>query len=270
MAAKRSLGQHFLVDERIVARIGRALAPRPDEALLEIGPGRGALTADLLRRCDRMAAVELDATLVARLRARVAEDRLVLLERDVLRTPLRTVLKALGRADGERLVVAGNLPYNISKPIVQKLIQERDCVDRAVLMFQREVADRLTASPGTRRYAPLGVLAGFAFHIEPLFDVSPRCFSPAPRVLSTVTRWSAPHGPPLCHDDEKRLRLVLAASFARRRRTLRNNLKSALGDESRVEELLAAAEIDGSLRAEALAPAAFLRLASRWDLDALV
>lgn len=270
MAAKRSLGQHFLICDRTVARIGRAVAPRPDEALLEIGPGRGALTADLLRRCDRMAAVELDATLGADLRTRIPEDRLVLLERDILRTPLRTVLQALGRADGERLVIAGNLPYNISKPIVQKLIRERDCVDRAVLMFQREVADRLTASPGNRRYAPLGVLAGFAFHIEPLFDVPPGCFSPPPRVHSTVTRWSMTDAARLSDDDEQRLRLVLVACFARRRRTLRNNLKSALGDESRVDELLASAEIDGSLRAEALAPAAFSRLAARWDPDVLV
>jgi len=270
MAAKRFLGQHFLVDARTVARIGRALAPTPDEALLEIGPGRGALTNGLLRRCERMAAIELDPMLVARLRARIAEDRLLLLERDVLQTPLREVLQALGRSDGERLVIAGNLPYNISKPIVQKLIRERDCVSRAVLMFQREVAERLTASPGSRRYAPLGVLAGFVFRIEPLFDVPPRCFSPPPRVQSTVTRWSLADGPALGHDHEQRLRLVLAACFARRRRTLRNNLKSALGDESRVDDLLASADIDGSLRAEALAPSAFSRLATRWDPGALV
>jgi 16S rRNA (adenine1518-N6/adenine1519-N6)-dimethyltransferase len=265
MPSRRSLGQHFLIDRHAVRRIVAALEPRADEHVLEIGPGRGALTGELVRVAGRMAAVEFDATLVAGLRQRFDGDRLVLFERDVLRLELGAVLSALGAAHDGRLVVAGNLPYSISKPIVQMLIRERSRIDRAVLMFQREVADRITAGPGSRDYGPLGILAGFAFRIESLFDLPPRAFTPRPRIFSTVTRWSPRHEPSLGEGFERKLRGVLAACFARRRRTLRNNLRSALADPSAVDRLLAAAEIDGELRAEAVPPAGFLRLAALWD-----
>jgi 16S rRNA (adenine1518-N6/adenine1519-N6)-dimethyltransferase len=267
--AKRSLGQHFLVDRKAVGRILRATAATPGEPLLEIGPGRGALTADLLEQAGRMAAVEVDRELAARLRARF-DERLLLIEQDVLELELATVPGLLGFPDGRPLVVVGNLPYNISKPIVQSMIRQRAQVGRMVLMFQREVAQRLTARPGGKHYGPLGILAGLAYRIERLFELGPRAFAPPPKVVSAVTRWT-PREPALDPAAEPVLRTVLASCFARRRRTLRNNLRARLaGDEQRTDRLLEAAGIDGSLRAEAIDPAGFARLARLWPEDALI
>jgi 16S rRNA (adenine1518-N6/adenine1519-N6)-dimethyltransferase len=270
MAAKRSLGQNFLIDRRAVQRIVAALAPLSGEPVLEIGPGRGALTGDLIRAAGRIAAVEYDDALAERLRERFAATALDLRVQDVLQVDLAEVASALAADGAAPLVVVGNLPYNISKPIAQMLIRQRRHVDRAVLMFQREVARRLTARPGSRAYGPLSVLAGFAFRIERLFDLPPRAFWPRPGVVSTVTRWTRSEGPALAEGDEQRLRRVLAACFSRRRKTLRNNLRGIFGDDTRVDRLLEAASLDGGLRAEAVPPEGFSRLAARWDDTSLL
>jgi len=252
--SKPPLGQHFLIDQAALGRIVDALELRSGDWVLEIGPGRGALTDRLANAVDRLAAVELDRLLAARLRRRFAESRLVLFRQDALKLDLHEVLEALGAPPEARLTLAGNLPYGISKPIVQKLIRARHRVDRAVLMFQREVAARLTAVPGHRAYGPLGILAGWAFRIERLFDLPPRAFSPPPEVVSTVTHWVARPPGPRNDQEEARLRTVLAACFARRRRTLRNNLRAAVGNDARVDRLLTETGIDGELRAEVLPP----------------
>src|SRR5262245_31299105 len=155
---RRRFGQNFLVDARAVRRIVDALAPRPDETVVEIGPGRGALTEELLARVPRLTAIELDRDLAALLSARFGPERLVLLSRDVLDVGLAEL--------SPPLAVVGNLPYNVSKPVAMKLVGERAAIDRAVLMFQREVAERLLATPGTPAYGPLTVLSGLAFRIE--------------------------------------------------------------------------------------------------------
>ncbi len=262
--AKKALGQHFLVDRGAVKRIVDALGPHAGEPLLEIGPGRGVLTGPLIDAAGRIAAVELDDELAARLRSQHDPSKLILFTRDVLRLDLGEVLGSLGAPDGKRIVVAGNLPYNISKRVAQKLIRDRQHVDRAVLMFQREVATRLTADPGGRSYGPLSVLANLTYHVDALFDLPPHAFTPRPRVVSSVTRWRRRSGPALEPERERRLRAVLAVCFARRRRTLRNNLRAALRDDRRVEHLLAAIETPGDLRAETLEPAVFLRMADHW------
>lgn len=270
MRPVKSLGQNFLIDRGAVRRIVAALAPVRGEPVLEIGPGKGALTTDLVRAAGRIAAVEIDPALVSRLRSRFDADRLLLFEQDVLRLDPGAVLDALGTQAGARLIVAGNLPYRISKPVAQMLIRHRRRIDRAVLMFQREVANRVTAAPGGRNYGPLSVLLALTFRIEKLFDLPPRAFSPRPRVVSTVTRWQVRGDRSLNEEDERRLRTVLAACFARRRRTLRNNLRAVFGTDQRVARILADAGIDGGLRAEALPPADFLRLAALWDEAALL
>lgn len=261
--ARRRFGQNFLVDPRAVERILSLLDPRPGQRLLEIGPGRGALTARLIERAGTIAAVELDRDLARTLRQRFDDDALWLIEGDVLDLEARAVLDGLGAGHGERLTVVGNLPYNISKPVAQKLLEWRRDVSRAVLMFQREVALRLTAGPGSRDYGPLGVLAGLCYGIECRFDLPPRAFRPVPKVVSTVTEWR-PREQPLSPAREAAVRAVLATAFRHRRRTLHNNLRETLGDERTVAELLARAEVDGSLRAEALPPKVFLRLADAW------
>ncbi len=257
--AKKSLGQNFLVDPRAMSRIVTAAKPQ-DAWVLEIGPGRGALTRRLLAAARGMAAVELDRDLAAGLRNDRSFDGLVVIEGDILETPLSRVVELLGAEPRTPLVVVGNLPYNISKPIVQKLIRENCCVERAVLMFQREVAARLTAGPGSRDYGPFGILANKMFTIKKLFDLPPGSFRPRPKVDSTVTVWSsAADAPDPASANE--LRDCLAVCFASRRRTLRNNLRNLLDDGEAADRLLADANLDGKARAEAIPPEGFDRLA---------
>jgi len=262
---RRRFGQNFLVDPRAADRIVSSLDPRPGELVVEIGPGRGALTGALLERAGRVAAVELDRDLARLLRERFDPGRLVLLEGDFLRLSPEEIAAAAGFPSGTPLVLAGNLPFNVSKPVAAKLVRERSSVARAVLTFQREVALRLTAVPKTRAYGPLGILVGQAFVVRRLFDLKPSSFRPAPEVVSTVTAWT-PRGlaefPP---DAERPLRDCLAACFAHRRRTLENNLRSALpGSAEQVRALLEKAEIDPRRRAEEISPEDLRRLAALW------
>jgi 16S rRNA (adenine1518-N6/adenine1519-N6)-dimethyltransferase len=210
-----------------------------------------------------VAAIEIDRDLARDLRARFATPELALLERSVLDVTLDEVA-ALLEAPGAALRVVGNLPYNVSKPVADKLVRERARVARAVLMFQREVASRLTAAPGGRDYGPLTVLVGAAFAVERAFDLAPTSFRPPPRVVSTVTLWT-PRAEPLGPRAEAALRAALRAGFAQRRRTLRNNLGRALGEPA-ATALLRQAEIDGELRAEAVAPAGWRRLSALWPV----
>jgi 16S rRNA (adenine1518-N6/adenine1519-N6)-dimethyltransferase len=261
----KRLGQNFLVDRRAADRIVEALAPLPGEKVLEIGPGRGALTAGLIERAGRIAAVELDETLFDELLERFDEKKILLLRHDILRFDFEK-LRSCSELPGEGgLVVAGNLPYAISKPLAMRLIEQRSSIDRAVLMFQREVADRLTAAPGGKSYGPLSVLAGLTYSITRLFDLPFAAFRPRPRVVSSVTLWKPERSSVVEAGLEEKLRCCLAASFARRRRTLRNNLRKALG-RAAAEEVLEAAKIEGSLRAEALPQEGFVRLARAWKM----
>jgi 16S rRNA (adenine1518-N6/adenine1519-N6)-dimethyltransferase len=264
ISANKKLGQHFLQDRGAVRRIVEALAPAAGEPVLEIGPGRGALTEDLLSAAGRLAAVEVDEHLAADLDARLGQRGLLVLRSDVLRVPLREVLQRLGAPPKARLAIAGNLPYNISHPIAEKLVRERDAVGRAVLTFQREVAERLTSGPGSRDYGPLGILAGTAFRIRTLFDLPPGAFRPVPQVVSSVTSWVR-REESLDTDLESALRSCLSACFARRRRTLRNNLRAVARDAAAVDRWLEGLGIDGGARAEALPAASFLRMAEHWD-----
>lgn len=263
--ARRRFGQHFLVDETVLRRIVEAFGPRSGEAILEIGPGRGALTAEILRRVERMAAVEIDRDLAALLRDRFGPGKLALLEEDVLTLPLAAIAPMLGFAPATPLAIVGNLPYNVSKPIALKLVEERSGVGRSVLMFQREVADRLTARPGSKAYGPLTLLVGFAYEVSRLFDVPPRAFRPRPEVHSTVTAWKPRPEPQSAAVMATPIKACLAGCFAHRRRTLLNNLRAALpGGEEQARQILSDVGLDGSLRAEQLQPEVFLELAVRW------
>lgn len=257
---RRRFGQNFLVDRRAVARIVDALAPRVDETVVEIGPGRGALTEEILNRIPRLTAVELDRDLVALLVARFGPERLHLVAQDVLDVDLARL--------GARLAIAGNLPYNVSKPVAMHLVRHRAAIDRAVLMFQREVADRLTATPGSKAYGPISVLAGRAFRIERLFDLPPGAFRPSPKVVSSVTRWTKTDPDALPEPLVAPLRAVLQASFAHRRQTIGKNLREHLpGGEGAARALLTAHGIDPGARAEILSPDAFVALAADWPLS---
>lgn len=256
---RRRFGQNFLTDATAIRRIVAALDPRPAESVLEIGPGRGSLTAALLETVPVMAAIEVDRDLVATLRSRYPEDRLRLIARNVLDVAFDAMAPRMP------LVVAGNLPYNISKPFAMKLVDEHRAIARAVLMFQREVAERLTAVPRTKAYGPLTVLAGRLYRIERLFDLPPGAFRPRPKVVSCVTRWTPRNEDALPDALVPPLKAVLRAAFAHRRQTLLKNMRGAVpGGEGRARELLGETGLDGSLRAEEIPPDAFVALARLW------
>jgi len=263
--ARRRFSQNFLVDGSAVRRIVDLLAPCPGEAILEIGPGHGALTGELVERSARLAAVEVDRDLAAGLLRRFGPERWRLHVGDVLDLPWDDVDPLLDLAPGERFALVGNLPYHVSKPIAMRAVDGHARISRAVLMFQREVAERLTARPGGREYGPLTVLVGAAFRVEIAMRLGPGAFRPRPKVDSAVTRWIPRPDPPAA-DQLDRLRRCLRACFASRRRTLRNNVRSALhGDEARAERRLREAGLDPEARAEQVDPEGFARLAALWD-----
>jgi 16S rRNA (adenine1518-N6/adenine1519-N6)-dimethyltransferase len=248
-----------LTDAGAIRRIVAALDPAPGDNVLEIGPGRGALTGEVLHVVTAMTAVEIDRDLASRLQSRYPEERLRLIVDDVKAVSFEEL------AGPGPLVIVGNLPYNISKPVAMKIVLAHRLIRRAVLMFQREVALRLTARPGTADYGPLTVLAGRVFRIERLFDLPPGAFTPRPKVFSSVTRWVPLPTADLPEDALPRLRAVLGAAFAHRRQTIGKNLRAAVpGGAVAAVSLLEAAGIDAGLRAEAVPPEGFDALARLW------
>jgi 16S rRNA (adenine1518-N6/adenine1519-N6)-dimethyltransferase len=252
--AKKRLGQNFLVDEAYARRIVAALAPRAGETVLEIGPGRGALTALLVESGARVVAVEFDRELVKPLRARFGgRGNFELVEGDALEVDFCSLV-----GPSERARVVANLPYNISTAILQRLIGQRLCVALMVLMLQREVVARINAPPGSTERGYLTVLVEAYCEAEALFDVPPGAFRPVPKVWSGVVRLGVrERGPEV--DDERLLWRVVSAGFAQRRKTMLNNLRAAPVElRARVEAaggaaaLLGAAGVEPSRRAETL------------------
>jgi 16S rRNA (adenine1518-N6/adenine1519-N6)-dimethyltransferase len=268
--AKKSLGQNFLADEGVAARIVGALAPRADETVVEIGPGRGALTRLLVGRAGRVVAVEFDRDLIPLLEDRFGgREGFTLVEADALAVDFCALVAP---ADSARVVA--NLPYNISTAILQRLVAQRACLPEMVLMLQREVVGRMTAPPGSHERGYLSVLVEAHCEADPLFDVPPAAFRPVPKVWSTVVRLRARRSLPFgtagddasrTADEETFWRLV-GAGFAQRRKTILNNLRAApaaLGvAPERAPGLLASAGIDPRRRAETLTLAEWARLAS--------
>lgn len=254
--AKKSLGQNFLADERVIARIVDALSPQAGETVIEIGPGRGALTAHLIERAGRLIAVEFDRELVPLLVEKFgARQNFSLVQADALTIDFCELI----RPDASARVVA-NLPYYISTAILQKLIQERRCLTELVLMLQREVVERMTARPSTGERGFLSVLVEAYCEGEALFDVSPGSFRPQPKVWSTVIRLRLRQRMMVEVGDERLLWRVVSAGFAQRRKTILNNLRhspqelrSAIERAGGESTVLAAASIEESRRAETLA-----------------
>lgn len=214
--ARKRFGQHFLVDASVIAAIVDAVAPRGADRLLEIGPGLGALTAALLERVDSLDAVEIDRDLVARLRRRWPESRLRVHEADALAFDVAAL------AAGGRLRVVGNLPYNVSTPLLVRLLAFRDAIVDQHFMLQKEVVDRIVADPGSADYGRLGVLLQAHSEVERLFDVPAAAFDPPPRVESSVIRL-VPLATPRVRDTAS-LERLLAVAFGQRRKMLRGTL----------------------------------------------
>lgn len=250
-APNKALGQNFLVDGAALDAIVEA-ARIEGRAVLEIGPGLGALSAGILARAARAAAVELDASLCAHLRGRFG-SAWTLFHADFLRCDFKAVHESLG---GGPFCVLGNLPYYITTPACMRLITSGLPIESMTLMLQKEAAARFFAIPGTRTYGPLGILAQLYFEVESVCTLSPQSFYPQPAVDSQVVRLvrnSRPYDPGLP--------ALLEAAFHMRRKTLFNNLKAIQGESAKLEAALAACSIAPGLRAEALAPEAFVPLA---------
>lgn len=219
--AKKHLGQHFLKEKKIAARIAASLTGEGYFNLLEVGPGMGILTAELLDLGHKgLRAVEIDRESVAYLRERFAGD-IEIIEGDFLRLPADIIFR-------EKMAIIGNFPYNISSQIMFRILENRDSVREVVGMFQKEVAERICAGPGSKTYGILSVLLGAYYDPEYLFTVSEGCFNPPPKVKSGVIRLRRNERTGMAFGDEIFFRTVKAA-FNQRRKTLRNSLKSAFG-----------------------------------------
>jgi 16S rRNA (adenine1518-N6/adenine1519-N6)-dimethyltransferase len=256
---RRSLGQNFLVDPNLRRRIVEEVAPGPDETILEIGPGRGALTDGLAEGAGRLVLVELDRELARRLQERFAgDDRVRVLQQDILEVDLRDLVE-----DPAALRVVGNIPYNVTTPILFHLLRPPRPRE-IVLMVQKEVADRILAEPGTGAYGALSVGVRVVATVERLLSVPPGAFRPRPRVESTVIRIRPLDPPPLAPGEEGALRRLTRALFQWRRKQLQKTLRdhSELKcDEGMVEALLGAAGAEPADRPETVSPEGFREMA---------
>jgi 16S rRNA (adenine1518-N6/adenine1519-N6)-dimethyltransferase len=244
--ARKRFGQHFLTDGAILHAIVDTIDPKPGEPLVEIGPGLGAMTDPLVERCGRLTVIELDRDLAARLRLRPELD---VVESDVLQVDFRALSASLGKP----LRVVGNLPYNISTPILFHLLQAVDVVDDQHFMLQKEVVERMAAAPGGKDYGRLSVMLQWRYEIESVLDVPPEAFEPPPRVDSAVVRMQPLREVPRV--DPVLLGELVTVAFSQRRKLLRNTLGRWL-------ELRGfAGAFDVQRRAEEVPVAEYLRLA---------
>jgi 16S rRNA (adenine1518-N6/adenine1519-N6)-dimethyltransferase len=259
MPAKPKLGQNFLHDTEAIQRIAASIGDLTGRTVVEIGPGQGAITRALAARAARVLAVELDAHLAAQLRVEFLLDAatsVTVIEQDVLHFDFQAACAQFAGSEfadpSQRLLVVGNLPYYITSPILFKLAASHASIERAVLMVQREVADRITASPGSRDYGLLSVTVQMYGPAQRLFTLPPSAFSPPPEVHSTVFRWRfAPRFEELGVDEDSFPRFVRIA-FAQKRKTLANNLRAAGFPPTVITYALTQAAIEAQARGEAV------------------
>ena len=244
--ARKRFGQHFLVDAGVIDAIVRAIAPKPGQALVEIGPGLGAMTQPLLERCGALTVIELDRDLAARWRQRPG---VTVVESDVPKVDF----EALADAAGQPLRVVGNLPYNISTPILFHLLAVAPRVVDQHFMLQKEVVDRMAAAPGGKDFSRLTVMLQWRYRIEALFDVPPASFDPPPRVDSAIVRMLPLATPPVL--DEARLQTLVTVAFSQRRKLLRHTLGRWLSEQG------FAGDFDVQRRAEEVPVAEYVALA---------
>lgn len=247
---RKRFGQHFLHDPGIIDDIVSAIAPFATDTLVEIGPGRGAITAPLARLGGRLHAIEFDRDLAAALRAEYREATRITIHQD---DALRFDYGALG----SDLRIVGNLPYNISTPLLFRLLEYREHIRDMHFMLQKEVVARIAAEPGGRDFGRLTVMLGCSMRAAHLFDVPPTAFEPPPKVMSAVVRLAPLPANAFRIDDISLLQKIVSQAFSQRRKTVRNALRQHAS-----EDQLAAAGIDAGLRPEAIAVAQWVDLAN--------
>jgi len=257
--ARKRFGQNFLRDPAVIDRIASAIAPRPDDHLVEIGPGQGALTEALVTTGCRLDVIELDRDLVPGLLAAFSlTPNFRLHSADALKFDFSTLQQG---SETVPLRIVGNLPYNISTPLIFTLLDLAGIVRDMHFMLQREVVERLAASPGNKAWGRLGIMTQYRCRVEHLFDVPPGAFQPAPKVQSAVVRLTPWEDSPWRDCDKAILAKVVQAAFAQRRKTLRNNLKGLI-DMPRLEAL----GIDPGARAETLELEQFIEIAGNLNV----
>jgi len=252
---RQAFGQHFLANEGVLRKIVAAVDPRPGDVVVEIGPGKGVLTAALADKAGRVIAVEKDERLIPGLREAMPAN-VEIVPGDILRTDLRGILEKAG-VTALRLV--GNIPYSISSPLLFRVLDERLLLSDCVFLLQKEVAERVTAGPGTKSYAPLGILLQNEFEARVAFTVAPGSFSPPPKVQSallTLRRRPAPLHPGAA---EEPYRVFLRAAFAERRKMLWKNL-ARRATPAALEAAYAELGLPRNMRAEELSPEALFSL----------
>lgn len=251
--ARKRFGQNFLHDPGVIQKIIAAIQPQPGQDLIEIGPGQGAITLPLLAACGRLQAVELDRDLLTPLQSAAAGvGKLTLHNCDALRTDFCAL-----RTSNQRLRVLGNLPYNISTPLLFHLLDQADCIEDMHFMLQKEVVARMAAGAGAEAYGRLSVMLQYRCAVTPLFTIGPGAFRPPPKVESAFVRLVPYRTPPVAVLDEALFARLVQQAFGQRRKTLRNTLKSLLDDQD-----FAALGIDPQIRAEQLDLATFARMAN--------
>lgn len=249
--ARKRFGQHFLHEQAVIERILRLVNPAADDALVEIGPGQGALTQPLLEHVKHLRVIEIDRDLVARLHAS-ASPRLDIIAADALAVDYA----ALAAHAGRPLRLVGNLPYNISSPLLFTLLARPGAIHDMHFMLQKEVVDRMVAAPGSKTYGRLSVTIAARAAAMTLFDVDPGAFTPPPKVMSSVVR-VVPRQAAYAIDDWPTFDRLVTAAFTKRRKTLRNALADWLSADA-----IEAAGIDPGLRPERITPEEFARLAN--------
>jgi len=250
--AKKRFGQNFLVDEQIIADIIDAIRPEPDDSMVEIGPGLGALTRPLLKKLNHLHVVEIDRDIIARLENDYPKNKIVIHAGDALEFDFATLPAPLR--------IVGNLPYNISSPLLFHFAAYAERIKDMHFMLQDEVVERMVAEPSTPEYGRLSAMLQYRFHLEKLLDVPPESFRPAPKVDSAIVRMIPLPASEVSVRNEKLFAAIVRTAFGQRRKTLRNTLRGYLG-EMDFEKL----GINPQLRAENLAVADFISVANYLD-----
>lgn len=248
---KPSLGQNFLADHAAIARVVQSLGDVRDRVVIEVGPGKGAMTDLLAQRAGTLVAIELDRALAPMLREKHARNpRVHVMQQDILRSDLTAVVREHGKA-GEKALLIGNLPYYITSDILLHLLEHADAFEMAIVMMQREVAERVAAGPGTRDYGLLSVTVQMQARAEKLFTLPPGAFSPPPDVYSTVARLTMRSRYEELGVERQRFQRFLRAAFAQKRKTLANNMRNAGYETSEVQAAMSRAGVEPDIRAEA-------------------
>ena len=250
---KKRFGQHFLNDHSVIRNIVTSIYPKADDTLIEIGPGLGALTFPLLEKIDHLHVVEIDRDIIQRLRDR-QDSRITIHDIDALKFDTQSVHPDEGRS----LRIVGNLPYNISTPLIFHLLESSSSILDMHFMLQKEVVDRMTAVPHTKLYGRLSVMVQYHCQTQNLFNVPPSAFSPPPKVDSAVIRLTPWATKPYIAKDEKALSHLVNQAFMKRRKTIRNALKDVLNQEQ-IEQ----AGVDPTLRPENLTVENYVNLSAQ-------